>query len=169
MILKNLSKDIPEIAAFINKLAMKKAKAASMMSRYTLSSSENPQETIDSLFDAINHEEKLIITEIVVFEEDAYLNTLAFQANAKHRRYFTVPEIISLGSRKGRLEFFLNIRETVSFRFMLRFVPKEKRSMVTQEFLQLPKHIKDILHVREKDDIIVDFSPNIGIFIFNKI
>ena len=62
--------------------------------RYKLHTHDNPKEFINAFFAGIESGNVAVITEAIVYDEDAYLNAAAAQMDDKHRRFYTINEIL---------------------------------------------------------------------------
>lgn len=166
---KSLSKDM----AIINKVLDSERKGSkmvvqSLIQRYKLSNVEDPQLSVQKLLASMEVGECLAITEVIVYNEDAYLNSIAFEADRSHHRFFTPSEIISFVGNQAQLDSFTRIKETILIERLTKLLDEDHRKRVIEMFNVLPPLVKEELEINMRDGNTFSFSPNIGIFIFKK-
>lgn len=166
---RNLSKDMSIINKVLdNERKDSKMVVQSLIQRYKLSSAQDPRATIEKLLSSIEVGEFLAITEVIVYNEDAHLNAIAFDADRSHHRFFTVNEIISFTENIAQLDCFIHIKENISIDRLTKFLDEAHKERIVEMFNSLPPLVKQELEVSMRDGKAVSFSPNVGIFIFKK-
>lgn len=137
--------------------------------RYKLSVQDNPKEFLQDFFKNTEQGSVIVITETIVYDEDAYLNAAAAQVYDKHRRFYTVNEILDFIKDEARLSYFINFKEVVYIDDVMQWV---KDNTAQQEILKLlndfPEDIKNLLSFKEENGRLVSFEPNIAVFILIK-
>lgn len=137
--------------------------------RYKLSTQNNPKEYLQDYFKDIEQGSIIVITETIVYDEDAYINSAAAQVYDKHRRFYTVNEILDFIKDEARLSYFLNFKEIVYLDDIMQRVKddaiKEKIVKVLSDF---PDDIKNILSFKEENGNLISFEPNVAVFILVK-
>lgn len=138
-------------------------------SRHKLSARSNPKEFFEDFFKNIKSGSVTAITEIIVYDEDAYLNAAAAQADDKHRRFYTVNEILDMTKEYAKLDYFINFKEEVLFDNMLKHLPDNaKRQEILKIFNDFPDNIKKLLSFKEENSSLISFAPNEAVFIMTK-
>lgn len=111
----------------------------------------------------------VVITETIVYDEDAYVNAAAAQVYSKHRRFYTVNEILDFIKNDARLSYFLNFKEVV---YTDDIMQRVKDTAAQQEIFKLlnsfPDNIKTLLSLKEENGRLVSFEPNVAVFILIK-
>ncbi|MDT3694192.1 MAG: hypothetical protein ROM03_07245 [Mucispirillum sp.] len=79
--------------------------------RYKLSIQDNPKEFLKDFFKDIEQGSVVVITETIVYDEDAYVNAAASQVLSKHRRFYTVNEILDFIKMKQGSAIFLTLKK----------------------------------------------------------
>ncbi len=134
-------------------------------SKYQLGKEKNIKEYINNLFNKAQSKSTIIITDAVVYEEDAYINTALFALNKQHVRIYTVNEILDITKNYARLNYFLQFKETMDI--------KNINNSSLESFIRLinnmPEHIKAELNVKYDENKPAGCDINSGIFIFTKI
>lgn len=137
--------------------------------RYKLHTHDNPKEFINEFFAGIESGNVAVITEAIVYDEDAYLNAAAAQMDDKHRRFYTINEILDFTKEYANLNFFLNFSEEVKIENILKQNEcEDKAHEILKIFNAFPENIKKILSFKEDNSKLTALSPNIGVFIFRK-
>lgn len=137
--------------------------------RYKLSFQDNPKEFLQDFFKDIEKGSVVVITETIVYDEDAYVNAAASQVYSKHRRFYTVNEILDFIKDDARLSYFLNFKEVV---YTDDIMQRVKNTATQQEIFKLlndfPDNIKNLLSFKEENGRLVSFEPNVAVFILIK-
>lgn len=137
--------------------------------RYKLSIQDNPKEFLQDFFKDIEQGSVVVITETIVYDEDAYVNAAAAQVYSRHRRFYTVNEILDFIKDDARLSYFLNFKEVV---YMDDIMQRVKDTAIQQEIVKLlndfPDKIKNLLSFKEENGKLVSFEPNVAVFILIK-
>lgn len=137
--------------------------------RYKLSFQDNPKEFLQDFFKDIEKGSVVVITETIVYDEDAYVNAAASQVYSKHRRFYTVNEILDFIKDDARLSYFLNFKEVV---YTDDIMQRVKDTTTQQEIFKLlndfPDNIKNLLSFKEENGRLVSFEPNVAVFILIK-
>lgn len=137
--------------------------------RYKLSVQDNPKEFLNDFFQNIEQGSVIVITETIVYDEDAYLNAAAAQVYDKHRRFYTVNEILDFIKDYARLSYFINFKEEIYIEDIVQHV---KDTASQQEVLKLlndfPENIKNLLSFKEENGRLISFEPNVAVFILIK-
>lgn len=137
--------------------------------RYKLHTHDNPKEFINAFFAGIESGNVAVITEAIVYDEDAYLNAAAAQMDDKHRRFYTINEILDFTKEYANLNFFLNFTEEVKIDNLIKQKScEDKADEIINLFNDFPENIKKILSFKEDNSKLTALSPNIGVFIFRK-
>ncbi len=137
--------------------------------RYKLSTQNNPKEFLTNYLKDIKSNSVVVITDAIVYDEDAYLNAAVAYADNKHRRFYTVNEILDITKEYARLNFFLNFTETVTMDTMLKYVPDDNKKQAIINLLNdFPNNIKKLLSFKEENGNLISFAPNIAVFILIK-
>ena len=137
--------------------------------RYKLSVQDNPKEFLNDFFQNIELGSVIVITETIVYDEDAYLNAATAQVYDKHRRFYTVNEILDFIKDYARLSYFINFKEEIYIEDIVQHV---KDTSSQQEVLKLlndfPENIKNLLSFKEENGRLISFEPNVAVFILIK-
>lgn len=137
--------------------------------RYKLSIQDNPKEFLKDFFKDIEHGSVVVITETIVYDEDAYVNAAAAQVINNHRRFYTVNEILDFIKDEARLNYFLNFKEVV---YIDNAAQKLQDEATKQKMIKLlndfPDDIKNLLSFKEENGQLISFEPNIAVFILIK-
>lgn len=137
--------------------------------RYKLSIQDNPKEFLKDFFKDIEQGSVVVITETIVYDEDAYVNAAASQVLSKHRRFYTVNEILDFIKDEARLSYFLNFKEVV---YTDDIMQRVKDTATQQEIFKLlndfPDNVKKLLSFKEENGRLVSFEPNVAVFILIK-
>lgn len=137
--------------------------------RYKLSLQDNPKKFLQDFFKDIGQGSMAVITEIIVYDEDAYVNAAAAQIYNEHRRFYTVNEILDFIKDDARLSYFLNFKEVVNIDNIIKPV---KDTAIQQEILKLindfPDDIKHLLSFKEENGRLISFELNAAVFILIK-
>lgn len=137
--------------------------------RYKLHTHNNPKEFIKDFFTGLDSGNVAVITESIVYDEDAYLNAAVSQIDDKHRRFYTINEILDFTKEYANLNFFLNFTEEVKIENILKQKScEDKAHEILKIFNDFPENIKKMLSFKEENSKITALSPNIGVFIFRK-
>lgn len=137
--------------------------------RYQLHTNDNPKEFINEFFAGIESGNVAVITEAIVYDEDAYLNAAVSQIDDKHRRFYTINEILDFTKEYADLKFFLNFTEEVKLENVIKQNSCENKvEEIINLFNDFPENIKKILSFKEENGKLTALAPNIGVFIFIK-
>lgn len=139
------------------------------LARYKLSTQSNPKEYLADFFRDIKHGSVVVITETIVYDEDAYINSVAAIAYDNHRRFYTVNEILDFVQDYARLNYFLNFKEVVYVDDIMQHISNDDKK---QEFLKVlndfPENMKNLLCFKEENGRLISFEPNVAVFILIK-
>ena len=137
--------------------------------RHKLSFQDNPKEYLNDFFKDIKQDSIVVITETIVYDEDAYINAAAAQIYDNHRRFYTVNEILDFIKDDARLSCFLNFKETV---YIDNIIQQAKDDTVKYEIVKLlndfPDSVKNLLSFKEENGRLVSFEANAAVFILIK-
>lgn len=139
------------------------------LARYKLSTQSNPKEYLADFFKDIKHGSVIVITETIVYDEDAYINSAAAQIFDNHRRFYTVNEILDFVQDYARLNYFLNFKEIVYINDILQHITNDKEKHEIIKILNdFPDEIKQLLSFKEENGSLISFEPNVAVFILIK-
>ena len=137
--------------------------------RYTLSLQDNPKKFLQDFFKDIGQGSVAVLTETIVYDEDAYVNAAASQIYNKHRRFYTVHEILDFIKDDARLIYFFNFKEVVNIDDIMQHI---KDTATWQEIVKLlndfPDDIKHLLSYKEESGRLISFELNTAVFILTK-
>lgn len=137
--------------------------------RYKLSFQDNPKEFLKDFFKDIEQGSVVVIAETIVYDEDAYVNAAASQVLSKHRRFYTVNEILDFIKDDARLSYFLNFKEVVyTDDIMLRVKDTATQQEIFKLLNDFPDNVKKLLSFKEENGRLVSFEPNVAVFILIK-
>ncbi len=134
-------------------------------SKYELYNKENMKEYLESLFQKAAKSAPVVITESIVYEEDAYLNTSLSELNKNHMRIYTINEILDITKEYAELHYFLQFKEEIEINNLPENLEKDKFILSLNN---LPENIKDKLDFKYENNQLKTISINCGIFIFSK-
>lgn len=137
--------------------------------RYKLHTHDNPKEFLKDFLKGIDTGNVAVVTEAIVYDEDAYLNAAVSQIDDNHRRFYTINEILDFTKEYADLKFFLNFTEEVKLENIIKQNScEESAEEIINLFNDFPENIKKMLSFKEENGKITALAPNIGVFIFIK-
>lgn len=135
-------------------------------SKYMLYKEKDIKTYLANLFNSAKPNDVIVITEAVVYEEDAFINSAVSVYDKEHIRYYTVNEVLDIAKKYGRLNYFLQFKEVMSMEHM---EDNSKKSEFISLLKALPEHIQKAINITYENNEIINYEQNIGIYIFTKI
>ncbi len=166
-IFNNSKKDNDIISNYISKNNLDKNRIHIL--KYQISSKDDPKTFIEEFCDNIEKGDIIALSENIVYDEDAYLNTVAFHIDNIHRRFYSVTEIVDFFKDKAMLNFFVNFKEEIKTAEVTNSIENvtewDKILNMIEDF---PEDIKNLLCLNAENEKITSFSINKAVFVFTK-
>lgn len=127
---------------------------------YGISSALNNDEYIKNIFENIKTGESVSFIDIIVKDDDACINSIFFQVDKNHKRFYTKGEIIALIEKYAELVEFKSKQFTVDFKNII----SNNKENIVKEFNAMPDYIKKHINLKESNGEIISFTLTAGLF-----
>lgn len=126
----------------------------------------NPKDFLKTCAEKLKDDGYFVLCAIVTDKEDAYLNTIKFNQDRNHVRFYNVAEIIDFTGQYFRLEFYKNVEQVISLNTWLSGSDKDIDE-VRANFEKFPENIKkDLKFTYGVSGDLLGFTLKTGLFIF---
>lgn len=121
-----------------------------------LSCENNINDLISSIFKEALSSDLVIIADAVVFNDDAYTNTIYSYINGDFKRIYQVNEILNITSKYASLEYFIKFKEYVN-------VSNIPNNLIDD----IPENIKKDMLIIENNNLKA-LNQNFAVYVFKK-
>lgn len=121
-----------------------------------LSCENNINDLINSIFKETLSGDIVVIADAVVFNDDAYTNTIYSYINSDFKRIYQVNEILNITNKYASLEYFIKFKEYIN-------VSNIPNNLIDD----IPENIKKDMLVMENNNLKA-LNQNFAVYIFKK-